>query len=401
MILAMSKKDFYLRYIPIYLSLFMGDAFLTSYYSLYFIENGLSGFEQSILLALIPFSLFLGSLVLSPFAKTPTRTLWFYRGAVIIEAGLTLGFSFCNNFASLLVLTILISFFNGVPFTFLESLASVGSNKRGIPYGNIRLFGTLGYIISLLAGFFLLRYLPFRDVYYFSAGLLVFAVMLSFLVKIDEEDEFKRQENIEEAPKEKTNFRKAIPLLIAVALFYGAFLASGYILPIRLKDLGLPDADYSLIRGISLGAELLALLLMPLLNRFFKRKVIALMVASFLLILSIAFPIFIKEAYALGYSSLIVSSIGKAFLFAYEARLFEEKIGKKGLGVILTLSNGLVNLIAGSWNLASSSIYENLSFEAFFIILASFAFVGRAILIIDEIASKRKEAKGKENVSTL
>ncbi len=398
MILAMSKKDFYLRYIPIYLSLFMGDALLTSYYSLYFIENGLSGFEQSILLALIPFSLFLGSLVLSPFAKTPTRTLWLFRGAVIIEAGLTLGFSFCNNFVSLLVLTILISFFNGVPFTFLESLASVDSNKRGIPYGNIRLFGTLGYIISLLAGFFLLRNLPFRDVYYFSAGLLVFAVVLSFLVKTEEE-EFKREEKEEEAPKRKGSFKSAIPLLIAVSLFYGAFLASGYILPIRLKDLGLPDADYSLIRGISLGAELIALLLMPLLNRFFKRKTIALMVASLLLILSIAFPIFIKDAYGLAYSSLIVSSIGKAFLFAYEARLFEEKIGKKGLGVILTLSNGLVNLIAGSWNLASSSIYENLSFEAFFIILASVALAGRAILIIDEILTRRKEKKAIEKES--
>ena len=104
---AVSKKRLLLTLCPIFLLFYMGDAILSSYYSLYYIHNGLSATEQSILLGLIPFCLFLGCVVLSRFARNGKATLWLFRICAFLETGLTLAFSFCHSFPTLAVLTAL------------------------------------------------------------------------------------------------------------------------------------------------------------------------------------------------------------------------------------------------------------------------------------------------------
>ena len=370
MITAVLKRKALLTFAPIYLLFFMGDALLSSYFALYFIENGLSSFQQSLLLSLIPFSLFIGCLVLSPLAKGAKRTVWLFRICALIEGVLAFVFFFCHEFVPLLIVVTLVCFFNGAPFAFLESLGSVAAQKSGLAYANIRMFGTLGYIISLGFGGIVLRYLPFERVYFFSAALFLLSIPVTFFYKPQDEEKAEKEateEAVETKPKkEKANLKKAAVLLLSLTLFYGAFNGAAYIIPIRLNGLGLSDSGYSLMRAIGIVAEFVSLLLIPFLRKYIKDKRIPLFISAGLITLGTSFSLFLQEAYALALTFLIITSIGKSFLFAYQAMLFEEKVGKARLGIALTLANGLSYAIAGTLNLVSSTIYTNLSFEWFF-----------------------------------
>ena len=374
----MSKKRLLLTLCPIYLFLWMGDALLTSYYALYFIENGLVEWQQSLLLGIIPFSLFLGCIVLGHFAKNRAKTLWLFRICAIMETGLALCYAFCNDFPSLLVVTIFVAFFNGAPFTFIESHAALALEGTKIRYSSIRMFGTLGYIVSLGVGALLLKNLPFRDVYFFSCGFFAVCLIVSFLLK-----PLPKKEAAEtvEAGSGTVDKKGVALLLVSLVLFLGAFGASEFLLPVRLKELGLPDADYSLIRAIGIVGEFAVLLIMPFLHRFFTNKKVAFFVSGTILVVATGLVCFVNEPYALAYSNLVLTGFGKAFMFAYQVHLFENLTGKDKLGKILTLNRGLTNVVVGSLNLSSSSFYLSIGFPAYFGIITALEIVGLVILI--------------------
>ncbi|MBQ2069441.1 MAG: MFS transporter [Bacilli bacterium] len=390
----MLKRKVLLTFAPIYLLFFMGDALLSSYFALYFIENGLTSFQQSLLLSLIPFSIFAGCLVLSPLAKGAKRTLWLFRLCALIEGVLAFVFFFCHDFVPLLIVVILVCFFNGAPFAFVESLGSMAAEKNGLAYANIRMFGTLGYIVSLGFGAIVLRYMPFERVYFFSAALFLLSIPVTFFYKPKEEEKA-ADEVVEGKPKkEKANLKKVAILLLSLTLFYGAFNGAAYIIPIRLNGLGLSDSGYSLMRATGILAEFISLLLIPFLRKYIKDKRIPLMISAGLIILGTSFALFLQEAYALALTFLIITSIGKSFLFAYQAMLIEEKVGRTGLGIALTLANGLSYATAGTLNLVSSTIYTNLSFEWFFGLVVALEVAGFTLLFfVKKTGLEKAEAK--------
>lgn len=364
----------------------MGDAILSSYYSLYFIHNGLDAHQQSILLGMIPFCLFLGCFVLSRFARNGKATLWLFRACALIETGLTFGFAFCHNFVSLAVLTALLSFFNGAPFAFLESHSALAVEKGNIPYGRIRIFGTFGYIVSLLLGYFLLSNLPFSQCYFFSAGFFAIAFGLSFLAKPNEDEAEEKKEDKPQAAK--GHVRAVVLLIVATVLMNGALGAATYLLPVRLNSLGLSDADYSIMRSLSIGAEAIMMLTIPFLHRFFKNKKIPFYIAIIGFTVSFLIMGFVQNPYLCGYLGLILTALAKAFVFSYEVYLFEEIVGKNALSRIFTIHNGLYNLLATGLNLSSSHIYLNAGFPLYFGILSGIEVIGLIVLFFLPVSAK-------------
>lgn len=372
----------------------MGDAFLTSYYAHYFIDNGMDAGQQSILLGVIPFALFLGCFILSPFAKTPKKSLWLFRLCGVFEVIFSLCFAFCHEFWSLLLLTIGISFFNGAPFTFLESYAATSLETHNVPYARIRLFGTLGYIVSLLAGYFVLSNLPIRDCYFFASVLSATGVGISFFLKGNQAKEEKQEQG---ETNNRPFFTKGLILILAsTTLVLGAYNASTYLLPVALKNNGMPDGDYSLIRAIAVACELVSFLLMPILTRWFKYKKVAFYISSVSALTATLLACFVSYSpYLFAYLSMIVASLGKSFLFAYQAYLFEDIVGKNRLGTALTLSTGLVNVLATGFNMMSSSVYLNIGFFGYFMILSGVELIGLVVLFFVPKGQPLKQEESK------
>lgn len=386
------KKRFLIIACSLFLFYWMGDAFLTSYYSHFFIANGLTSSQQSILLGLIPFSLFAGCAVLSPLAKSSRRALILFQICAGIEAGLAIGFSFCDSFWSLLPMTFLLGFFNGAPFAFIEGYVAPRTKAFGISYSSVRACATLGYVVALLLGYFVLSNLPLRDCYYFGAGLYVLGLAFSFFLN-GKEQESRTEKKTEKTVKLKYFFSKTLIIFLISQLFlYGAFIAMTYIIPIRLKELGLADADYSLVRGAGMAAELVLMLAIPLFSKKIKRFKTPILIASFLCLIASSVGIFVNNAYALGYGSLILAGFGKAFLFAYLALFLQDIVGAEALPEALTFNTALTNLSTAVLNLVSSLIYDNFGFPVFFGTLAGLEVIGIVLILLIRPASESDSA---------
>ena len=363
----------------------MGDAFLTSYYSLYFVNRGMSEQEQSILLAVIPLSLLIGCFVMSPFAKNPAKAIWLFRFCAIVETGLAIGYAFCNTFPSLLVLTILISFCNGAPFTFLEGYVAPLGKKAGVPYSSIRLFGTLGYVVALAFGYLILSKLPLSNAYFFASAFSGVALVISFFVPKSEESE----ESTEQGEASPVSIRGLVFFIIAAVFFSGIYGTVTFVMPIYLNKLGTSDADYSLMRSVGVGVELIALLLMPFIGKLIKHKRSPLFISVGLCAVGTGLGIFVKDPFACGYSFFVLSGVGKGFLYGYQALFLAEIASSKHLPKVLTINTGCINVTVTVMNYCSAYIYNALTFPGYFGLMAGLQLLG--ILFLALIPSQKSE----------
>ncbi len=360
----------------LFLLYWMGDAFLTSYYSHYFIANGMDSTQQSILLGILPFALFLGCMVLSPLAKNSKRALRLFQICAAIEAGLSIGFAFCSSFWALLPMTFLLGFFNGAPFAFIEGYVAPRAKLYDVPYSFVRMFGTIGYVVSLILGYFILSKIEIRECYFIATALYLGGLAVSFLlggkVRITRDGG-----KVKKSINYKEFFGKTLIFFLISQLFlYGAFNAMNYILPIRLKELGLADADYSLIRGIGMASELAMLLIIPIFGKKIRRYKTPILIASFVCLFASMMGMFVNNAYGLGYSALILSGVGKAFMFAYLALYLQDIVGAEALPETLTINTALTNLSSAVLNLISSAVYVNLGFPAYFGLISGLEVIG-------------------------
>lgn len=374
----MTKRRLLWTVCPIYLLFWMGDAFLTSYYSLYFVNRGMSEQEQSILLAVVPLSLLIGCFVMSPFAKNPTKAIWLFRFCAIVETALAIGYAFCDTFASLLVLTILISFCNGAPFTFLEGYVAPLGKKAGVPYSSIRLFGTLGYVVALAFGYLILSKLPLSNAYFFASAFTGVALVMSFfLPKAEESDDA-----VIEEEKSSISKRGLAFFIIAAVFFSGIYGTVTFVMPIYLNKLGTSDADYSLMRSVGVGCELASLLLMPLIGKLIKHKRSPLFISVALCVVGTGLGIFVKDPYAYGYCFFVLSGIGKGFLYGYQALFLAEIASSKYLPRVLTINTGCVNVTVTVMNYCSAYIYNALTFPGYFGLMAGLQLLGILFLAL-------------------
>lgn len=376
--MRMDKKRLLWICCPLYLLFFAGDCFLSSYYSLYFLERGMTTEQIAILLGVVPFALFLGCFVLSPFAKNPKRALWLYRFCALAEVGFILGYAFCTEFVPLLVLTFFVGFFNSAPFSFLEGYVAPLAKHDGVPYSSIRLFGTAGYAVALVIGYFFLQSFPVQNCCYFAVALFAVSFVFSFLLR----DHPHKAGEQQETEASKPLFSKSFVFFLLFGLFFiGSFNAMAYVLPIRLSFLGMSDADYSLCRGIGIITELILMIFIPLFPPLRKAKKGPLFVAGAFILIGTSFGIYFAEANALGYLNLVFSGLGKGFFFAFMSLFLLDIVGEKNLPKAMTLLLGCEHMASTLLNLLSNTIYENLTFPGYFALICGLELIGIVFLV--------------------
>jgi PPP family 3-phenylpropionic acid transporter len=387
----MKIKRLFFSLAGLYLLFYIGDAFLTSYHSLYFVERGMTPEQQSILVGSLPFSIFLGCFIMGFLDKNPKMTIWLFRFSALIETIGVIIYAYCTSFWSLLLLSFILGFFNGAPFAFMDSFANIYIKDTKIPFSYIRMFGTLAYILALFAGYILLKSMPLQICHFLSCIFFALSLAFSFLwpkaeIKEEEQEIVKKEENRFSVYKN----RGVIFFILSTVFIYGVFGAFFYIFPVRLNMLGASDSDYSLMRDVSVISEFIFLLIIPLFKSFFKDKRVPIIIFGVLIIISTGLGIFLNTPAAFGYTSFIFSGIGKAFLFAYQAMLLKEIVGEGKLAPVLTITTGLVNILSALLNLLSSTMYQNLGFEGYFAIVTALEILG---LVFVFFIPKQKEAK--------
>jgi len=342
--------------------------------------------QQSVLLAIIPFALFTGCLLLSYLAKKPSRALWLFRLCALVEGCLVFSYIFCTDYVALLIITFFIGFFNGAPFALIEGyLVPIIKEKKG-NYALVRLFGTLGYIVSLGLGFFALRYFPVSNTYYLSTALFLASLGVSFFLR-----ERAPEESIQ--PIKEVRFTKILTpscifYLLFAALLYGAYNASGYQLPALLNQLGFADEHYSLARCMAVVTELVFLLLAPFVARLLKKKV-ALFLACFFIMFATTFPFWSSDSWTIAYGNLISGHVGKALLFAFEALWLSEIFGDSALSWILMAKTGAYNLISAVLNLSGNYLSRTWTYHGYYLFLLGLELIGFVFFVLVAMRSRK------------
>ncbi|MCH3909256.1 MAG: MFS transporter [Bacilli bacterium] len=369
----MNEKRNPLIYRLLYFAIYAGDALFTPFYSLFFISVGLSSLEQSILLALIPFTLFIGNYLFSFFATSYKRNVNLMRWMALAQGVGIVLFGFMQSFASLCVLTIFICLFNSSYFQIEDAASAVSMKKLGVSYSSIRIFGSIAYAAALLAGYFLVGNLPYKYLFVIAGCLMFIGFALTFLIaKPSQEDIHRDAETKEEKADPYRSFFKNksfVLFLVFYAVFFGCSNTAGYIIPVYLNQLGLLDNEYSLWSGVRVLAEILSFIVFPFLFKIIKKHKTSLIVGSSFFLLSALLFSVVTDRYWLVSSSFLARGFANGFIIISSVSYLQNLVGDKNVARALTLEAGLSYMVTGIGNLVASYIYTALSFQAFFLIL--------------------------------
>lgn len=132
----------------VYTLLFSAVGAMSPYLSLYFKSLGLSGTEVGILMAVAPVMLLVSQPVFGPLTdRSGHRGRMLARlllAAAVAGAALALG----RTFWTLLPLVMLWAFFSGALFPIADSLALGEAARTGTTYARLRLWGSVGFLVT-------------------------------------------------------------------------------------------------------------------------------------------------------------------------------------------------------------------------------------------------------------
>lgn len=363
----------------LYLAIFLGDALFSPFYSLFYQSVGF-GEEQGILLACVPFSLFLGDWIFSYFTTSFKRSLRMMRILSFLEVLSVVAFGFCRNFPAILTMTIVASFFNSAYFQIQDGTCVVAVKRVGKRYSSVRIYGSIAYVAALLAGYFFVGKIPYEILFVISACFFLIGFFLTFfIVPVDDETPAERGVAAPANEKKQTLFgnRNFVLYLLFNTLFFGATNTLGYLLtPYLTQQLGLSDNAYSLWYGIRVVAEVTCLLLFPLMFRGLKYHKRSILIGSLGFLISSFLCVFVTDRTALVSSVFLVRGFANGFLLVSTVVFVHHLVGDKLVTRALVISAGLSNAFTGIWNLVGDTIAKDVSYPFLFVVLTVIQVIG-------------------------
>ena len=357
-----------------YFVAFFADALFTPFIALYFLSVGLTSKECGILLSIVPFATFFGNYFCSFFAKRFRRGLFLLHCLSLFEGIAVLIIGFTSQFCGILVLLILFSFNNSSYFQIQDAYAAVETKNKGSSFYSVRIFGSLAYACALLLGFFLIKGLSYKNLFILSSSFFFFDFAMTFFLTSESNPAIvvRPNENLERT-------LKSLPFvfyLVFYVLIYGSLSIGSYVLPIHLKNLGLADNEYSAFNALRVGCEIVMVLFSARLYKWMRGYRNCLIVASSLFILSSLSVAIFNEPYLIVTTNYMMRGIGGGLFIVASVGYVQAWVGDSMLGKALTIVAGSMNVFTGIGNLVSPYLYDSLSFNALFGILACIQVVG-------------------------
>lgn len=372
-----------LIYRLLFYAIFAGDALFSPFYALYFVSAGMNEWQQSVLLASVPFALFLGDFIFSFFATSFKKDLRLFRAAAVIEIILFIIFGFARTFPFLLVMTVVTSFFNSALFQVMDGTAAIAAKASGKRYQSIRVYGSIAYAGSLFLGFFIVGKIDYSWLFDIASLFFSIGLAISFLITpVDETippHEIDENGNHVELPLIKN--KRFILYLLFYALFFGASNTLGSMLTLYLKGMGLADNEYSFWYGARVVFEIISMILLPYMMKLLKKDKNGLIVGSVLYLFSNVLSIFITDKIGLVASVFLIRGFANAFAIVRNVTYVQHLVGDKKVARALTLCAGFANAVNGIGNLLSSTIYQAWSFQGLFFIMLVIQIGGFVILL--------------------
>ena len=162
---------------------YMGDAFIYPFLALYLRSIGLANSDVGKIMMIMPLVAIFINPVWSKFSKNINYNRIFIRILTVLEAIAVVILANIGANVWLIILVIFIIAVVGQPYYILfDSFTVMYTKQKNIPYGTIRIVGTLSYAITVIISGLVASY-SYQLAFYIGAGLFVLTSLLITFIK--------------------------------------------------------------------------------------------------------------------------------------------------------------------------------------------------------------------------
>lgn len=373
---------------------FLGDSFFYPFFALYLhSKDGIGEGRIGILIAITPFIGLIANPILSKICKDFSilkKTLCLIG---IIEALIICAIINVNDYYSLLILTILLSLVGSSHYGLQDSLLTIFATNNKMNYSNIRVWGSISYIIGTAVAGFLIKEFNYDLCFYICAFLFVFASIFYFCVKPVYGEERKEEAR---SYKEVICNKRFILYVVFYMLFYGVLKTSNNFYSLLLESRGLSEDIFGYNYALFVGVEVIILFVFDRKNRKLNYKYLLGIAVMSLAIMSLVNASSLPPIVLIIFSGLRGVSWG--IILHISNKIIVQFVGIKNatLGtMLLDLAYSVIVIIC---NTSGGYIIEATTYQVFYLILASiaildtlfyFIFVYKYINVNDEIVQPK------------
>ena len=271
----------------------------------------------------------------------------------------------------MLVLIILLAISGTSHYGLLDSYSTQYAKINDINVSNLRVYGSIAYVIGLITSGYVINLFGY-GVSFIICSVLFTLTSIMYLIIKPIFDEIKNHE-------EKRNYKEVFSnkgyllFLIYYVFMFGIQKASNNYYGLLLESKGISSSGYGYVYAMGVVMEVITLILFNKLNKKLNFKILLLIAIA-----SIAIQNMINGSNLSVYviiSSYILRGIAYGILLHVNYKILVNLVGVKNSTIVILLEELGINILVIIANAIGGNIIENISYNAYYLILGSMAFL--------------------------
>lgn len=248
----------------LYFIRFFGDAAFYAFFQLFVKSKNITDTKTGLLLSIAPIAIIIMTPVWSKLAKNSNRNKEILVITSIIEGILIIIMGNMSAYEAILIITILISFSGTQFYSLLDGFSGTFAAVNNKDYTPIRMFGSMGYIVSLLLVGQITEHIGFKYAFYIAGFLIILCSYLLHRLKPVDLDALPTEDSKPHYKELLTNKRFIFYGLFYVLTFTLAFVGDNFFslyLTDQSAGYGITTGQWGYIYALMVVIEVLTMLI--------------------------------------------------------------------------------------------------------------------------------------------
>lgn len=366
------------KYQITYFVRFLGDAFFYPFFALYLKYLNVQNKDIGLILMIIPLIALFVNPLWSMFSRNVNDNRLFLRVLPILEAAAVILLVTINQIPLIPLVTIVIAIVGQPIYLLLDSFTTIYTKKNHLPYGNIRLWGSLAYGLATIGSGFLIGKIGYEQTFIIAAFFMVMgAILMGWIMPIDIEGdiELNLKSDIKTLRKNKYYIKFTIFYVIIIGMLFGA----DNFLSLYFQTFGLEADGFGWVSFYFVIGEILVLALLSKYGHKIKTRpiliVIVLSGAARYLFYGLDLPLWSYIVFS------IIRSLSMGSMLYITIRYITEITAQKNVTLGILIFSSLRSLFTAIVTFSGGYITEFYGYRTFYIMAGLITLL--ALLFID------------------
>lgn len=361
-----------------YLFVFLGFGSMFPLLSVYLSDAvNLNGYQIGMILSIGPVIMIFFQPLWGMIADMKNAHNFLLSGSTLITGVLALGYIFFDSYFILLFIAVVVAVFQSAIIPLSDSISLKYTSKNGVNYGNVRLFGSLGFGLAVFSMGRFSEFSPVIIFYSFFAALTLAAVIS---IKMPKEAAAKPAK-LFSGMKELISLKQYALFLAITFLVFGPNLANNFYFSLFVEDRG---GTYTGIGIAFLIAVLSEIPFMKLAGRWIGRiglLQVILLSAAVSLIRWVIY--FFEPGLSLVYASAVFQGFSLGLLIPASLQFIKEVAPSHLMATAVTIYSAVGNGV-GSWffTFVGGILFEEYSIYAVYLFFSALTFCGVLLTLL-------------------